>query len=66
MKYLIVFRNRSTDSEFTCEAFPYDGDTAEESLVSCINYFMSSGENTLVSVSTAPLTGDEVPFDPDI
>lgn len=65
MKYVVVFVDRLSGARFTCDAFPCNGQTAEQSLVECINYQASAGCR-LVSVSTAPLDGDEVPFDPDI
>ena len=60
MKYIIVFRCTRSGAECTCEAFPFDGCSAEQSLVSCINYHVSAGYS-LVSISTAPLVGDELP-----
>ena len=63
MKYIIVF-NYPNGSSISCDAFPFDGRSAEESLVSCINYHIRQGY-TVESISTAPLEGDEEPFDPD-
>lgn len=63
MKYIITFA-AGNGATCTAEAFPYNGASAEESMVSCINYHTVHGYR-LVSIATAPLDGSEESDEPD-
>ena len=62
MKYIISFINLDNGSTFTCEAFPCDGKTAEQSMKDCINHFIPS-RCRLESIKQAELDGTEESID---